>query len=166
MNELENRNLLVLDDEEEILKALRRQFRKSYQIFDASTPKDAYIIMRENPIQVIISDQRMPEMNGTEFLSSVKSEFPDAIRLILTGYADIKAVIDAINAGNVFRYVTKPWDPVELDTIVNEAFEKYELTIRNRKLVEDLKTANELLEQRVKERTEELLKLNTTKDKF
>lgn len=171
--EHEYKNLLIVDDEEEILKALRRQFRKIYNIFEAGSAGEAYKILSENPIQVIISDQRMPEMNGTEFLSTVKSEFPDAIRLILTGYADIKAVIDAINAGNVFRYVTKPWDPTELDTIVREAFDKYQMTINNRKLLEDLKIANEQLEQKVEERTNELFQanqklteLNVTKDKF
>ncbi|MBL7650249.1 MAG: response regulator, partial [Candidatus Hydrogenedentes bacterium] len=127
----------------------------------------------ENPIQVIISDQRMPGMNGAEFFGKIKNEYPDAIRLLLTGYADIQAVISAINDGNIFRYIAKPWDPVELDTIVREAFERYHLIVQNRKLLEELQESNTRLEQRVAERTAELeemngrlLTLNQQKDSF
>jgi signal transduction histidine kinase len=154
------RHLLVVDDEEEILKALKRQFRRNYVVHVANSAEEGLKMMTENPIQVIISDQRMPGMNGAEFFGKVKTEFPDAVRLLLTGYADIQAVIAAINDGNIFRYVTKPWDPVELDTIVREAFERYDLIVQNRKLMIELQTANALLEQRVRERTTELEAMN------
>jgi signal transduction histidine kinase len=154
------RHLLVIDDEEEILKALRRQFRRQYVIHTADSAEAGLKVMTENPIQVIISDQRMPGMQGAEFFGKVKTEFPDAVRLLLTGYADIQAVIAAINDGNIFRYVTKPWDPVELDTIVREAFERYDLIVQNRRLMVELQTANALLEERVRERTNELEMMN------
>lgn len=156
------RNLLIIDDETDILKALRRQFRQNYTIHLASSAAEGYQIMTQVPIQVIISDQRMPGMSGVEFFDQVKNEFPDAIRLLLTGYADIQSVIAAINDGHVFRYIAKPWNPEELDTIVGEAFVKYDLIVENRRLVTELQTANEMLEQRVRERTAELHAANTT----
>jgi signal transduction histidine kinase len=149
-------NLLVIDDEEEILKALYRQFRRSYHVYTANSAAEGLRIMTETPIQVIISDQRMPGMNGAEFFGKVKTEYPDAMRLLLTGYADIQAMISAINDGNIYRYIVKPWDPVELDTVVREAFERYNLIVQNRRLMTELREANTLLEQRVAERTQEL----------
>ncbi len=166
-------NLLIVDDETEILRSLRRQFRRKYQVLEANSADAGYRIMCEQDIQVIISDQRMPGMTGTEFYGRVKAEFPDAIRLILTGYSDIKAVIAAINDGNVFRYITKPWDPQELDAIVKEAFERYWLVKHNRLLMAELQTANQELEARVQARTaeleaanQELIALNQQKDGF
>lgn len=156
------RNLLIIDDETDILKALRRQFRQNYNIHMANSAAEGYEIMTQVPIQVIISDQRMPGMSGVEFFDQVKSEFPDAIRLLLTGYADIHSVIAAINDGHVFRYIAKPWNPEELDTIVGEAFVKHDLIVENRRLVSQLTTANEMLEQRVRERTAELHEANAT----
>jgi signal transduction histidine kinase len=153
-------HLLIIDDEEEILKALNRQFRRDYEVYLARSAEAGLSIMTEHPIQVIISDQRMPGMKGAEFFGKVKNTYPDAIRLLLTGFADIQAVIAAINDGNIFRYITKPWDPVELDTIVREAFDRYDLIVQNRQLLLDLQEANTLLERRVEERTAELADMN------
>jgi len=165
------RHLLIVDDEADILKALRRQFRRHYTIHIANNAAEGYEIMTQVPIQVIISDQRMPGMSGVEFFDRAKHEFPDAIRLLLTGYADIQSVIAAINDGNVFRYIAKPWDPEEIETIVREAFTKYEMIVENRRLLAQLQEANYSLEQRVRERTAELhaantnlLRLNAEKD--
>jgi len=165
--------LLVIDDEMEIIKALKRQFKHDYDVHIAASAAEGYQIMTEVPIQVIISDQRLPGMSGAEFFDRVKGDFPDAMRLLLTGYADIQAVIAAINDGNIFRYITKPWEPVELDTIVRQAFERYQLIIQNRHLVIELSEANAFLEERVTERTSELasanehlMTLNVQKDRF
>lgn len=159
-------NLLVIDDEPDILSALRRQFRKRYSIYVAESAEDGYRIMTEVPIHVIISDQRMPGMRGSEFFSKVRHEYPDAVRLLLTGYSDIQAVIDAINDGNIFRYITKPWNPVELDAIVREAFDRHDLIVANRQLLDALADTNRDLEQRVAEHTAELTALNAQKDKI
>lgn len=156
----ERGQLLVIDDEEEILKALSRQFRRKHDVYTAQSADHGLRIMTEVPIQVIISDQRMPGMNGVEFFNRVKNDYPDAIRLLLTGYADIQAVVAAINDGNVFRYIPKPWDPIELETIVNEAFQRYRLIVQNRQLLIELQSANTLLEKRVEERTAELAETN------
>ncbi|MBF0203746.1 MAG: response regulator [Desulfamplus sp.] len=149
-------HLLIIDDEPEILKALKRQFRKTYQVYTANSADEAYQIMCQNPVHVIISDQRMPGTTGTEFFSRIKVEFPDAVRLILTAYSDIEAVISAINEGRIFRYIPKPWDPVQMDLTVQEAFRFYFLIAGNTMLTEKLRKANIELEERVRQRTEEL----------
>lgn len=154
-------NLLIIDDEPEVIKALTRIFRKDYNVFSTTDAERAFGIMETEKIQVIVSDQRMPGITGVEFFSKIKYKYPDAIKLILTGYSDIEAVKDAINKGQVFRYVTKPWDPYEIENIIKEAFDKSDLIIQNRELLESLKEANENLENKVKERTKELEKLNS-----
>ncbi len=165
--------LLLVDDEEEILGALRRQFRRRYDVHTAASAGEGLEILYRHPIHVIISDQRMPGMTGDAFYSKVRSDYPDAIRLLLTGYSDIGAVIRAINEGSVYRYITKPWDPAELDATVDQAFERFGLIVQNRQLVADLQDANEHLEARVVERTsalqeanERLQSLNEQKDGF
>lgn len=156
----ERGQLLIIDDEEEILRALQRQFRREYDVYTAISAEAGYRVMTEHSVQVILSDQRMPGMNGSEFFGRVKSEFPDAIRLLLTGYADIQAVIAAVNDGNIFRYITKPWDPVELGATVREAFNRYNLIVQNRRLIQQLQETNATLERRVAERTAELKEAN------
>lgn len=153
-------NLLIIDDEVEITKALTRQFRKKYNVFSTTNAEDGFSIMEKEKIQVVLSDQRMPGLTGVDFFTRIKDKYPDALKLILTGYTDIEAVIGAINDGQVFRYVTKPWNPNELDSIIREAFEKYELITNNRKLMHSLQESNTTLEAKVKARTLELEKLN------
>ena len=158
-----NHNLLVIDDEVEITKSLFRQFRRKYNVFVANSAYDALPILEKEDIQVVLSDQRMPGMTGIGFFSAIKDKYPDALKLILTGYSDIEAVIDAINAGQVFRYLTKPWNPVELNMAIEEAFERHELITNNRALLQKLKEANLTLEKKVEERTQQL---ETTNDKL
>jgi signal transduction histidine kinase len=159
--EQQDYNLLIIDDEIEITKSISRQFRKKYNVFSATSAKEGMAIMEKEHIQVILSDQRMPEMTGVDFFSIIKDKYPDALKLLLTGYSDIEAVIGAINEGQVFRYVTKPWNPEELESIVKEAFEKYELITNNRRLMLTLQHSNVRLEEKVKIRTSELEMLNS-----
>jgi signal transduction histidine kinase len=159
-------NLLVIDDEIEVTKSLVRQFRRKYNVFAATSGQEALNIMDNNDIHVVISDQRMPGLTGVEFFSKVKEKYRDTLRLILTGYSDIQAVINAINKGQVYRYVTKPWIPNELDSIVKEAFEKYRLVINNRMLMQSLEEANATLEEKVRQRTRELEEINLQKNKY
>ncbi|MDP3912645.1 MAG: response regulator [Bacteroidota bacterium] len=154
-------NLLIIDDEVDITKALVRQFRRKYNVFASTDATDALKIMEREKIQVVLSDQRMPGMTGVDFFAQIKDKYPDALKLILTGYSDIEAVIGAINEGQVFRYVKKPWNPDELESIIREAFEKYELITNNRKLMSSLQEANQNLEAKVKARTLELEKVNS-----
>lgn len=154
--ELVEKNLLIIDDEIDITKSLFRQFRRKYKVHTAINGKDALELMKQYPIQVVLSDQRMPGMTGVDFFYKIKNQYPDTLKLILTGYSDIGAVVDAINKGQVFRYLTKPWNPVELELAIKEAFEKQELISKNKSLLLRLQEANSLLEAKVKERTNEL----------
>lgn len=119
------RTLLILDDEENILRALTRLLRKDgYRILSAKTTWEAFSILAIEDVHVIISDQRMPGMTGTEFFSRIKELYPEKIRLILSGYTDLRSVTEAINRGSVYRFLTKPWDDQELRNEVAQAFRK------------------------------------------
>ncbi|OQX25887.1 MAG: hypothetical protein BWK80_13325 [Desulfobacteraceae bacterium IS3] len=153
--------LLIIDDEEEILDSLKIYFRTQYQVYAANNAATGYRIMKEKPVHVVLCDQRIPGMTGTDFFSKIKTEFPDVTRLLFTGYMDIDAVIAAVNNGNVFRYINKPCDLMDMDAIVKDAFKFYRLTADNRKLTQELKEAMSTLEARVIQRTAELEKANT-----
>ncbi len=146
-HEIVGNNLLIIDDEVQITQSLQRLFRKKYNLFIAATGKDAYDILLKTDINVIISDQRMPEMTGVQFFAKIKDEFPNVIRLILTAYTDVEEIISAINDGNIFRYIKKPWNPIEIEAIVKESFDKYNLIAENRQLIKDLVTAKEKAEE-------------------
>jgi len=144
----QNRTLLIVDDELNILSALERLFRRQgYKILKASSGKEGIEILNDNSVGVIISDQRMPEMTGVEFLSQVKETHPDTIRIVLSGYTELKSVTDAINQGAIYKFLTKPWDDELLLKNVDVAFEQYELKIENTRLNEELKLANLMLEK-------------------
>lgn len=118
--------LMVVDDETDNLDLLYRTFRRDFAVFKADSGlKALQLLDQEGEMAVIISDQRMPRMNGTEFLSRTVERFPDTIRILLTGYTDVEDLVGAINAGKVFKYITKPWNPQELKTIIVQAAETY-----------------------------------------
>jgi len=120
--------LLVVDDEQDNLDLLYRTFRKDFLVFRADSGFNALkILEREGEMAAIISDQRMPEMNGTEFLSRTVSDFPDTMRIVLTGYTDISDLIEAINSGQVHKYITKPWEPEQLKLVVAQATQTYDV---------------------------------------
>ena len=122
------RTLLLLDDEVNILRALSRVLRRDgYQILVARNAHDAFALLAKHDIHVILSDQRMPEMNGTEFLRRVKDLHPNTVRIVLSGYTDLKSVTDAINQGAIFKFLTKPWDDKELRSTVAQAFQHHDL---------------------------------------
>ena len=118
--------MLVVDDEPDNLDLLYRTFRRDFRVFKASSGLNALeVLAKEGEVAVIISDQRMPEMKGTEFLSKTVPDFPDTVRIILTGFTDVEDLVDAINSGQVYKYITKPWDPNELKAVVERATETY-----------------------------------------
>jgi CheY-like chemotaxis protein len=120
--------MLVVDDEPDNLDLLYRTFRRDFQVLKAESGMQALeILSAEGEVAVIISDQRMPEMKGTEFLSRTVPQFPDTMRIILTGFTDVEDLVEAINSGQVYKYITKPWDPNELKAVVQRAAETYEL---------------------------------------
>lgn len=118
--------LLVVDDEPDNLDLLYRTFHRDFRVLRAeSGPEALQILAEEGEVAVIISDQRMPSMSGTEFLSLTATQYPDIIRIILTGYTDVDDLVEAINSGKVFKYVTKPWDDDELKAVVRQAVDTH-----------------------------------------
>ncbi len=148
-------SILIVDDEKDILDALERQLRKDYKILKATSGIGALRILQKEKIHLILSDQRMPEMTGVQLFEKAQLVQPDAIRILLTGYTDVDSVIAAINNGQIYRYITKPWDPLELDVIVKRALESYDLR-------SELKEKNEKLETAY----QELKTLDTAKSHF
>lgn len=156
--------LLFVDDEGNILSSLKRLFRPlGYRIFTAEGGAQGLEIMARETVDLVISDMRMPEMNGAQFLEKVRAGWPDTIRILLTGYAEIGATIDAINKGQIYRYISKPWEDNDITLAVKQALalkllerEKLRLEALTLSQNEALKELNATLEDRVKARTEEV----------
>ena len=139
--------ILLVDDEVRSLELMERTLVRKYEVHKASNGEAALLLLSEMDFSVIITDQRMPEMTGVEFLAKTIDTHPDLIRIIITAYTDIDALIKAINDGQVYYYLTKPWDPRELQAIVKRAIEWLELQRERERLVDELKTANMKLRQ-------------------
>lgn len=150
--------VLYIDDEVENLRGFQFLFKRYYKIYIAKSAEEGLELLKNNPIKLILADQRMPGMTGVEFFELAADLYPDIIRIILTGYSDIEAIIKAINKGKIFKYVTKPWDKDELKLIIDNALWSYNISAENKNLIQTLKEANQNLEQKVKERTNEILK--------
>ena len=141
--------LLIVDDEESILKSLQRLFRKQpFQVLLASSPEEALDLFNANEVSVVLSDQRMPGMNGSEFLKRVRTTHPESIRIIMSGYTELDSITSAINDGAVFKFLTKPWNDEQLIEHIHEAFEIYNLRRNNHRLNEALQEANRQLSER------------------
>lgn len=138
--------VLYVDDEVNNLQAFKATFRRDYKIFLAESAKEGREVLLNERIDIIITDQRMPEENGVDFLESIIPLYPDPMRILLTGYTDIQAVIDAINKGKVYHYLTKPWEEDYLRTVVKNAYEVYSLRKENKQLTDSLIKANDQLE--------------------
>jgi class 3 adenylate cyclase len=142
--------LLYVDDEEHNLISFAATFRKEYNVYTAKTGEEGFDIMRNNEVKLVITDQRMPEMTGIEFLEKIIPEYPNTIRIILTGFSDIEVIIEAINSGRVFRYINKPWDENDLRMTIENAKQLFELQSRNRELMSTLTQKVEEQEQTLK----------------
>lgn len=143
---LQYSNVLYVDDELHNLNSFKACFRRDFSVFTAQTVDEALRILKEQEIHLIVTDQRMPETTGIEFLESIIKDYPDAIRMLLTGYADIDAVVDAINKGRVFKYIQKPWEEALLRKTIQEGLELYALNRANKKLTEELEENNKQME--------------------
>jgi response regulator RpfG family c-di-GMP phosphodiesterase len=139
-------NILYVDDEENNLLSFKATFRIKHHVLTALSGDDALKILSTSQVDIIITDQRMPQMTGVEFLEKVIESFPDPIRILLTGYADMSAVVDAVNKGKIFHYVTKPWNEEELDMTINRAYAKYLEKAQLKDLNEKLEGSNDQLE--------------------
>lgn len=143
-------HLLLLDDEENILRALRRVLRhEGYQVHFANTPLAAFELLATHPIGVVLSDQRMPQMNGTDFLRQVKKLYPNTIRMVLSGYSELQTVQSAVNEGAIWKFLSKPWDDGELRQQIRDAFHEYAV-------LRDADVARARLESQVSQRDQQL----------
>lgn len=147
MGQNRRHTVLVVDDEADVVSSVKDLLRLDYKVLGATKVSDALSLLEKEPVDVVMTDQRMPETNGVELLKQVRVKYPDAVRLLFTGYADIRAVVDAINEGNVYRYITKPWDPDELMAVLREACDRHDLVTQRNSLLEELKEKNAQLER-------------------
>lgn len=149
--------ILFVDDDKDILSSLKRQMRKeSFQVITANSGEEALSILENESFPVIVSDERMPEMSGVELLKQVKKIYPDSIRIILSGYADSKTIIDAINQGEIYRFIAKPWDINDLKNSLYLALEKWEHREKNRVYLENIIEENKKLKKRLSYRESKL----------
>jgi len=160
-----DKTILLVDDEENIISALTRLLRRDgYNILRANSGQAGLELLAQHRVGVIISDQRMPGMTGTEFLTKVREIYPDTIRIVLSGYTELNSVTDAINRGAVYKFFTKPWEDDLLRANVEEAFQRYEMELEKPRLAGQLLLANDELmrinrelEQRVERKADEIV---------
>ena len=154
--------LLVVDDEPDLVQSVQDLLRFDFKVLGATRAADGLRIMEREPVHIVMTDQRMPEMSGVEFLKVLRESYPDTTRLLFTGYADIKAVTDAINQGNVYRYISKPWEPHELREVLRQAVEYHDLLSERKRLLAEVQETNRQLQSA----NEELRRANELKKGF
>jgi CheY-like chemotaxis protein len=139
--------ILVVDDEEAILETMTFTFQDDYEVHTSTDARKALSLLDESaPFAAVLTDQRMPDMSGVEFVAEVFRRHPSTVRMILTGFSDIDAIIQAINDGHVYAYITKPWEPEQLKQLMKQAVEHHKLAVENERLLQDLRKANVFLE--------------------
>jgi serine phosphatase RsbU (regulator of sigma subunit) len=151
-------SILYVDDEEDNLIVFEATFHRHYTIYTAQSAQEGIELLSLHPIQLIITDQRMPGMTGIEFLEKIIPIYPDITRIILTGFSDLDDIIQAINVGKVYQYIQKPWNKDDFKIKIDNALESYSLKVENKKLISNLQETNRTLEQRVEERTAEVIR--------
>src|SRR6266849_2662539 len=134
---LPQHTVLVIDDEADVFRHIHDLLRQEYRLVGTTQPHVGFEIMRQQPVHIVIADQRMPGMSGVEFLDRVRVEHPETVRLLLTAHADIMPVREAISNGQVYRYISKPWDPQDLHAIVRQAAEHHDLLSRCKQLTNE-----------------------------
>ncbi len=152
--------VLYVDDEEVNLRGFKANFRKFFKVHTSTSPSEAIEILKDNEIQVIITDQRMPEMTGTEFLEKILPDHPDVIKIILTGFTDIAAIQDGINRCGIYKYITKPWDFDEMKATLDKAFQIFQESKDDEVHIKELESTTAELEKKVAERTRDLHEVN------
>jgi len=155
MSSSKKSSILYLDDEQGNLDIFRISFKREYNVFITSEPDEAFTILENNPIDIVITDQQMPKMKGTEFLQKTLEKYPDLIRIILTGYADIGVVVDAINKCGIYKYITKPYERDDLKITIDKALETIRIKRENTWLLENLEKNLHELEQKYYQQLQE-----------
>lgn len=140
--------LLCVDDDESILRALQRLLRsENYRVLTANSAQEAQDLLATETIEVVMVDQRMPDMNGSDLLTKIKIDYPDKLRLVLSGFADVASILDAVNEGEIYRFLVKPWNDDELKVTLRQCFETYTLRNNNKQLLQTIRDKNaQLLE--------------------
>jgi response regulator RpfG family c-di-GMP phosphodiesterase len=151
--------LLVVDDEPDVCDSVYDLLRQEFQVLKAPSAAEGARLMQENEVHIIMTDQRMPNVTGVELLKNVRHRHPMSIRLLFTGYADLEAIIEAINHGHIFKFVKKPWQPDELLTVVREAGQEYDRLVAQDEELSNLRRELEKLRQRVTVLEQEVARL-------
>ena len=144
--------VLYVDDEINNLVSFKANFRYLYEIFTASSACEGLDIIGKEDIHVVVTDQRMPGIKGVAFLELVTEQYPDLVKMVLTGYSDIEAIIDAVNKGHIYKYITKPWNSKELVEAIGECYDVYFGNVEKRDVISKLKQSNEQLELILREK--------------
>lgn len=145
-NAIQKPGILYVDDEEHNLHSFKASLRREFNVYTAISPDEALEYLDKEDLRVILSDQRMPKKTGVEFFAELKETHPEPVRILLTGYSDMQAVVDAINQGEIYRYLTKPWDAPSMISTINQAIEIFNLRRENKRLLSELKRVNGQLE--------------------
>jgi len=148
-------NILYLDDERSNLEIFRISFKRDYNIFAVTEPEEAFEVLKENPIHLILTDQKMPVMTGTEFLEKTLEIYPDIIRMIITAYADSSIIMEAINKCSIYKYIIKPWDRMDVKMVLDKALENHKIKIENKWMLDNLEKNLNNLEHKYFEQLKE-----------
>jgi DNA-binding NtrC family response regulator len=134
--------LLIVDDEPNVCDSVHDLLRRDFRVLKAHSAEEGYRLMQQEEVHIVMSDQRMPQISGVELLTKVKTRYPQAVRMLFTGFADLESVITAINQGHVFQFVRKPWQPEELLLAVRQAAEEYDrlerIALEREQLLEEI----------------------------
>jgi signal transduction histidine kinase len=155
-------SLLVVDDEPDLVQSVQDLLRREYRVLTATRAREGLQILEREKVHIVMTDQRMPEMTGVEFLRRLRDAYPDTVRLLFTAYSDLKTVTEAVNQGNVYRYLTKPWDAEDLRAVLRQAAEHYDLIAERKRLLAELQEKNRQLESA----NAELVQANELKKAF
>jgi response regulator RpfG family c-di-GMP phosphodiesterase len=151
--------LLVVDDEPDVCDSVHDLLRREFRVLKATTPQEGYRLMQEEEVHIIMTDQRMPQVTGVEFLARAKAKRPQAVRMLFTGYADLESIIAAINQGHIFQFLKKPWQPEELQAAVRQAAAEYDRLISDGEESERLREVIDNLQRRLSSLEEEVRRL-------
>jgi len=141
--------LLVVDDEPDVCDSVEALLRRQYRVLKARNAEDGLKLMQANDVHIIMTDQRMPKITGVELLSRIRGGYPQAIRMLFTGYADLDSIVAAINQGHIFRFLKKPWQPADLEEAVNEAAAEFDRLVYQAEKIRELEAEIGRLQSRV-----------------
>jgi DNA-binding NtrC family response regulator len=151
--------LLIVDDEPNVCDSVHDLLRREFRVLKAHSAEEGYRVMQEDEVHIVMSDQRMPQITGVELLAKVKSKYPQAVRMLFTGFADIESIIAAINQGHIFGFLKKPWQPEELESAVRQAAAEYDRLTEIAREREELRNEVSGLQERVSALEAEVRKL-------